>query len=543
MSVSVQDTAGNWQQLPDSLTGVQFSTSAPGGCDEATIPISTLPLLPEVQQGCRARIADGTTGDVLWTGRMSSPVVQRRGVIQSGDPSFEGQVGYLADRTVRYTPLVTRFDAWWPGSTWKPYVAGATVETTTTPWNPAVQALMVTMPDGYRVPGDCALASFHGFYDAGSDYSAQQVRAITFTHQESGVQSANRTKFQAYLWHGGDTVAWTSQPVPTATAVAKLVDPTVSADLTIGYQYNGAAVDTNSDGAAVRGAELWSMWRDIKVFRALFAVDGSLDASFNPLAAGGLYPHQIVTDLLGVFCAKIAADTARSAIDTTSDVLITSYDFSDVASMADILTDLNSLVPDHFWSVGPCDLSGRMPINWSAWDAAPTLLLPPGAVSYSESAGSDDLANWVTYAYTDANGQTAYARIQADPWDYPDILGIEQDAYTQVESEPLDLTGLASASAAQQVATAVLAEVATLPKSATATVTVPVADRASGAMLPPWALTAGCLAHVPETGETLRVTKCEVDVDSATATLTLGTPRRSTDQIVATMSKHRQKGS
>lgn len=542
--VSVQDKVEIWHRLPDDLPGIQYGTSVPGGCDEATIPVSSLPLLPDLQQGCRARITDGTTGRTLWTGRLSSPVRERRGVLQSGDPSFEGQVGYLGDRSVRYTPLVTRLDAWWPGSTMKPYAAGSTVEISTYPSNPQVSGLFLTMANGYRSPGDCVLASFHGFYDSpGGNYTANNIRGIVLQHNEGNVRAVNRSKFQVFLWHGQNPggTSWQSNAVQSVTKVTHLFDPTAMADVTLGYQYNGAAVNTEVDNPAVQSKEFAAAFRQLQVFRYLRGLDGANLVSFNPLSAGGIWPHQIVTDLIGTFAFEIAIDADSTVIDNTSDVLITSYDFSAPASMADILTDLNTLVPTHYWFVGPCNLDGRMPLSWVPWSDTRIILLPTGTVTYDESAGADDLANWVTYTYTDTNGQEAIGQVQADPWTYPDIQLIQKDAFTQVEAPPLDLTSLASPSAAAQVAKAYLGEVATLPKSATATIDGPVVDSQSGAMIPPWELVAGVRAHVPETNENLRVTKVSVDVDSGTATLTLGTPRRTTDQIVSTLSKHRMR--
>ncbi|MGN6413781.1 hypothetical protein [Flexivirga sp.] len=543
VGVSVQDVAGDWHRLPD-VGGVQFSTVAPGGCSEATIPLSTQVLLPELQQGCRVRLTDGTTGQKLWTGRLSSPVRQVRGALASGEPSFEGQAGYLGDRTIRYTPLVTRQDAWWLGSTMKPIVGGAQAQSGQLPTNDHVTALMLTLPNGWLRAGDCSLASFHGFYDGDgfASHSSSSIRALIATHQE-GAKSANKSKFQVFLWHGstGGTVSWSSSAKSPAARVTHLFDSTVFDDVTIGYQYNGALVDTSADKTVLDGDEIWSGWWNLQVFRHLRDITGNPIPGWNPIGRGGLLPHEIVTDLVGSMWLDIAINPDRSVIDTTSSAIITSYDFADRASMADILADLNSLVPTHFWWVGPCEDDGSMALLWQPWSQGRTLLMPPGAVTYDEAASDGDLANQLTFAYTDSGGETAYETLFADRWTYPDIARLSWDAYAQVEAPPLDLTSLSSYAAAAQVAQAALAEYATSPKSATATVSVPVVAKGSGAMLQPWALTAGCMAHIPETGETLRVTKVDVDVDTATATLTLGTPRRTTQEIVSTMSRHRKK--
>lgn len=547
--VQVQDVTGQWFQLP-RLSGVQFTTQAPGGPTEATIPLGDTALLPDLQQGCRARITDGTTGEALWTGRLSSPVKQVRGLLESGEPSFEGQAGFLGDGHIRYTPLVTRLDAWRQYSNMKPAVAGSGVSTTSLPTRESINALVLTIPSGYIVSPYCSLASFHGFYDAtGTSVmpsgpwpsgTSRDARAIVFRHVE-GAASANRAKFQTYLWQGGSpsTSKWSSNAVGTSQKVTQLLDYTVVDDLTLGFQYNGAGVDTNTEKPAVTADELWAGFWEIQVYRSLRNLSGELQV-IDMSDVGGLYPHQIVADVMGHFAFDISFDQTplASTIDQSSTVIITSYDFADMATPAEILTDLMSLAPTHYWSTGVADPDGVFPIYWRAWADARTLLLPPGAVTYDEAASDSDLCNSIQFTYLDSTGAEDTGIVTASDWQHPDLLNAGPDL---PEVPPLDLTGLSSYSAALQVATAVLGEYATLPKSATATVDVPVCDQESGAMLPPWALTAGCVAHVPETGETLRVTKVDVDCDTATATLTLGTPRRTVDQILATLSKHRKR--
>lgn len=553
LSVSVQDTNGQWHQLPRP-SGVRFTTTAPGGPAEATIPLADTALLPDLQQGCAARISDGTTGQPLWTGRLSSPVRQVRGVLESGDPSFEGQSGYLGDHYIRYTPLVTRLDAWQQYSAMKPAVGGSGVSATSLPTRESINALVLTLPAGYIAAPYCSLASFRGFYDSVSgasqtppppypDGTSYDVRSMVFRHVE-GVHSSNRPNFQVYLWHGGSasTVEWSSAAIGTSQKVTELLDPDVLDDLTLGFQYNGPGTDTNTQPPVVSSDELWAGFWQIQVFRSLRNLAGER-LVVDPSTAGGLTPDQIVRDLLGHFSAIMNFDQREpfqdnSQIDGSSTVIIDSYDFTDPATPADILTDLMALVPTHYWAAGIADADGLYKIYWQPWAGARTLLLPPGAVTYDESASDGDLCNQMQFSYIDSQGRRATEMLYTSIWAYPDTLAL---GGKQVEAPPLDLTGLASYSAAAQVAKAALGEYARAPKSATATVSVPVADAASGAMIPPWTLTAGCLAHVPETGETLRVTKVEVDADTATATLTLGTPRRTTDQIVATMSKHRRR--
>lgn len=543
VSVSMQDTSGSWFQLPANLAGVRFKTAAPGGCTEATIPLSESALLPDLRQGSPVRIGGGDSGTVLWSGRISSPVRQVRGVLESGDPSIEGQAGFLADQKVRYTPLVSRLDAWWLGSEMKPFVAGATAASGTLPVQGyPFNALMLQLPSGYVTKPYSALASFHGFFENGHG-SSQGIRAIVARHRE-GAKAANRNKFQTFIWHGNrpGNVSWSSNAVSPSQKMSHLFDPSVSADVTIGLNYIGPAVDTNKENPTVSSDELWSGWWEMQVFRQIKRMTGSTISGWNPIGtapsgASGLWPHEIVKDAIGNFqfitCSR---SEAVSQIDDTSNVLVTSYDFTDDVTLAEILTDLMSLVPTHFWHADPVGTTGTFPLRWTRWTDTDTLLMPPGAVSYDEAAGDVDLANVVPYTYTDTSGREARATVAADPYKYPDVIGMGR-----VESDVLDLTALSSPTAAKQVATAYLDQVARLPKSAKATVSVPVASSTSGALLPPWELQAGVRAHVPETGETLPVTECEVDVDTATATLTLGTPRRTTDQIVATMTKHRRR--
>lgn len=542
VSVAIRDLSGQWMTL-QGLSGVTWTTEAPKGCTEGTIPLGDMTGLPDLQQGCRVRVCSGDTGKLLWSGRLSSPVRQVRGVLDSGAPSFEGQAGTLADQSVRYTPVVTRQDAWSLGSAMKPYVEGATVGSAPLPQNAHLDALTLTLPAGWVRAGDCALAAFHGFFDRQS--------AVGFCGQHTAmVWSGNTGKFQVFVWNGGPStqLAYSGRPTSGGSVAVNLRLNPNAPDLALGYQYNGALVDTNAQDAQITGPQLWSGWWKTWVFGRLRSADGGDRTDVDPVAIQGVRPHWLVTDLIGTFNIRgipVIPDPTVSVIDESSDIVITSYDFSDLATMADILTDLNSLVPTHFWYVHPTDETARgtrgaAPLTWEAWASTPTILLPPGAATYDTSASDTDLANAVQYSYTGSDGTVQYDTLVADYWTYPDAAIVSQAfGAPTVEAPPLNLTSLASPQAARQVAQAYLAEWARLPKSATATVSVPVVDSQSGARIPPWELRAGVRAHIPETGDTLPVTKCVVDVDTATATLTLGQPRRSVDQIVTTMSKRR----
>ena len=535
LTVSIQDTAGVWHFLPEDVQGVTFTTEAPCGCTEATIPIDDHTVLPDIQQRCPVRITAGDTGETLWTGRLSSPVRQVRGALVSGQPSFEGQAGMLGEQRGPYTPLVTRLDAWVLGSQMKPYVVGATAASSTLPTDAAINALVLTLPNGYVVNPYCSLASFNWFGQSG----AQGIRAMIATHRE-GAAAANRSKFQTFIWHGSPPgqLTWSSSAVGPNTRMTHLFDPSVTGGVTIGLNYLGAGVNTNDQNPAVTSDELWSGWWNIQMFAQLHDLTGAELPDWNPIPTGGIRPHEVVGDVLGTFIIPpVNRDPAISNIDTSSPVILTSYEFAGQVSPAVGLADLNALIPSHYWWAGPADDEGSFPVSWLPWSGARTILMPPGAVTYDESAGDVDLANLVPFSYTDDGGYIAYGSAFADPWKYPDTEGLD----TFVSTEMLDLTSLSSYSAAAQVATAYLGEVATLPRSATATVSVPVVDKESGALLPPWALTAGCMAYVPESGQTLPVTKAVVDKDTATATLTLGRPRRTTQEIVSTMSKHRRR--
>ena len=79
----------------------------------------------------------------------------------------------------------------------------------------------------------------------------------------------------------------------------------------------------------------------------------------------------------------------------------------------------------------------------------------------------------------------------------------------------------------------VLAAKATPPKAARAVVRRPILDRQTGAMVMPWEIEPGYVVSVRETGDLLRLTEMDYDDDAVATTLTLGTPQRTIEQMLA----------
>lgn len=534
--VSVRDVHGHWhvvETLPP-----KWATIAPGGCSEATVTLTDGARAPELQQGCLVRISTADSSDAVWSGRIAQPVRRVLGAATEWELPVEGTDTFFSDRNLKYAPAVTRFDAWELGSSMGPYRAGAGVAAGNVPWDEANnwQALMLTLPGGYIVGNDRSLARFNGFDD-----TSMRPVAIRGYHVE-GATARHQSQFFSFLWHGqtGGTVllVLTSTRAKNSRFQTTL-DPDNPADTVLGYQFLGPPTDTNQETSSIKSEELWAAFYGLTVWAQLYSVDGTPNSSYAPLVTG-LRASHVVTDLIGRgYLPAASRNPMLSRIAGGSSVEIMSLEYTGLTSPADILADLVQLEPDYFWWAGPADAStGAVPVSWQPWPG-PSLLLPPGVVDYTESGADADLANALQYTYRGADAREHTAMKTVDAFAFPDTAGLPGI----VEAPPIDLTSMASQAAADQVATAYLRMYATLPKSATAVVSVPVPDKATGAMIAPWHLAAGVVAHVPETGDDLRVTKCEVDAATATATLTLGTPRKTVQELVTQMSKRRQKAS
>ena len=533
LQVAMQTSDNVWLP-PGRVADVRFSWQAPGGCWDAEFTINSSHLVPGIKQGCLVRISDTRTSALLWSGEISSPVRSRIGASENVTISCIGTVGELAKKRLRYAPLVTRLDAWeldaQPGV---PYRAGSAEAVGVIPWDKTGKwnAAILTLPSGWLHPNDLVTMRFNGFDDTDMQPAGCVVRHV------DGPAAAQQSKFLVYLWNGQTIpyVSWSQGATFSgANNLARLtLNP--NADIIIGYQYTGPKVDTNADGAAIITDYLWSGWYTLKIYAQLYTQTGAV----QPVdTTQDLLAHQIVQDLVGRGAGgAIATSTGSTVIDTRSTSYIQSLDYDDLVTMADVLSDLLVIEPTFTWMVGPADaVTGRCPLTWAPWPTTETYLLPPGAVIYDEGSSDSGVFNAVRWSWMDEGNNRHTELLTLDPNYYPDITGLNG----QCEAEPIDLTNLSSRTIALSVATTYLKMMATNPKSATATLTAPVAT-VDGVSLQPWELRAGVCAKVPETGDVLPVTAVEVSGDGS-AKLTLGWPRKSVaDLVTAATAKRRVK--
>ena len=532
LRVSFQ-TADNVWLSPKTTVVDHFSWQAPGGCWDATFTVNGSYLVPGIKQGCLVRVSDTRTGQVLWSGAISSPVRSRIGSSENVSINCIGTVGEVAKKYLRYAPLVTRLDAWelaaQPGV---PYRAGAQAQSGTIPWDQSGKwnGLMLTLPSGVVWPNDRSTARFNGFDD-----TDMQPAGIVARHVE-GAYLADQQYFSVYLWNGQTRpyVAWTQRATQSGSNNTARLSLNPAADIVIGFLYTGSKADTGADGALVNSDELWSGWYTLKVYARLINQIGAvqtLDLTQDLLA------HQVVHDLVGRGAAPgISTSVSATIIYTNSTTYIQTLEYDEPVTMADVLNDLLVYEPGFLWMVGPADqVTGKAPFRWAPWPTTPTYLMPSGSVLYDEGSSDTGVFNAVQWTWMDSGNNEHTELLTLDPNYYPDITGLNG----QCEAPPIDLTGLANRDIALGVARQYLTMMATNPRSATATLSAPVTT-VDGASLQPWELRAGMCVKVPETGDVLPVTAVEVKGDG-TATLTIGRPRKTIADLVTAATAKRRK--
>jgi hypothetical protein len=234
---------------------------------------------------------------------------------------------------------------------------------------------------------------------------------------------------------------------------------------------------------------------------------------------------EIVEDLLGrllTFCEGVTAD-----IDTTT-AEIDQLAYLDAATPAQVFDDLSLHEPDFYWGIGSTGTNGKHRFWYRAWPTTPRYEISTKD-GYSAPGGEADLCNRIAINWTDTKGSTQTTIVTST---VPALGTRVRDA------EPVTLpVGLGSLAGAQRVGELVLASKASPPKAATAVVRRPVVDHLRGCMVNLWEIEPGYLVRVRETGDDLRLTEMEYADADVAATLTLGTPVRSTDQLIADVSR------
>lgn len=278
-------------------------------------------------------------------------------------------------------------------------------------------------------------------------------------------------------------------------------------------------------------ADYWSSWHSVHVVGQRVNRHGN---NLTTPRIGHVYGHEIVEDIIGRCMTGVVDVTLTAIADTTFP--ITHADYRDPTSPGELLDDMVTLHPDHYWRVGPTTSQGLCGFVWQPWESGARYVIDDGAQVDLDGA-PDDLYNRVTVLWTDWRGRRRSKTFKANPAVYPDVAGIKGVH----EPPPLDLdASLGQSENVERIGTMWLDQVARRVPSGTLTVgsvlDVKTQQRIPAAHIE--AATTATLASDPD-GFVHRVVEvAHPDLD--TAVLSVGRPRLSLDQIVALRGRRRR---
>lgn len=512
--------ARGWHYTPP-VTDVRWSESHNGGVS-ASFRVDDPVVVGALAEDCPVTISDDD-GTVLWDGAVAAGGLQMSRSGEAMEVHCVGGVEALSAAEWSLPYLVTDKSEW-ERETAK-YRSSKRVQSAVTarPEDPPWESVVVSLDEGGQIyPGDQARMMWTGHL--GSDMYVGAIRLFL----KSGIATSNwRNRLVVGDQFYGNipvTRSWSTTmetihvragmagwPMPSTVVPARADLWNV---LTIVADYVGPTGQTAGDD---------SVW----TAASYLYVAGQLVDEWGqnvPTVADGPLAHQVVRDLVGR-CLRGVVDPARVETAVT-DFRIDEMDYRDGVTPAQVLSDLEDVHTGHLWRVGQRDPgTGLRSLTWAEWSPDPRYVLP--STADVDLSGSDrQLASEVVVRWTDWKGRSRTFALTADPDRHPDAMGLTGTRRVTVRLD--DAKTLSET--AKRIANAVLDEVATRRLAGRATVSEPVLDRWTGEWVPAHRMRAGCLAVAPG-GMPFRVTA--VDAQPGSATLTLGRPFRTVDQIVA----------
>ena len=505
-------------------TDLEFTRTATGGYDSATFTLPAWVDSADPALGAVARIMvdDGRTGRRVFEGYNDLP---GKTVSREGHEWKLGVVGagsVLADRCHAYIGIDNDVSRW---TVYKSTSLGGTADATTLPADETAPCLFMQFPSGSPIDATTFITMQYDLRPTG-----QYVGAYNYTR--IGGQTSAGYSIASYVRDTAGTKTLLRNATPTTTPSSPVVDQ-VGTDwtgtmdrLAFVWQRTGAATNVTAD-------TVWAAWYNVYVRAQLHNLSGALltaaPAHTNPYVLA----HEIVTDCLTMFTSVI--DTPNASIDTTFTQQIPQLAYPDPVTFPDILNDLAMIEPDMVWEVLESNPQGKHRFNLRRW---PTDVRYEADTSDGwDSPGSEqDLATDVRVTWIDGAGVVQTYTVQSavpelDQW------GRRRDvAAIDLGSEAGSLV------AATAVVNAINANMAAVPHAGTLTVARPIRDLYLGRDVEPWEIQPGYLVNVRDVdGPPMRLTEMSYHDSELMASLTLGTPAFSIDNLVAKLARRRNR--
>ncbi len=530
--LTVRAIAGGYE-TPLNVADLSFTKTARGGFESAnfTVPEWVDSANPALGPVARIKIHDARTGDPVIEGYLD---IAGKTVDRSGESWQVGMVGaqaVLSDRFRAYIGIDQQFDGWETSfSSNGSMSAGAG----SSPADDTVDALVFSFGNGAVGSGSRVSLKYRRLVDSG-----QKVGAWDWAHTEGF--SATGMQMETYATGGAvGTSDLDSQDFSTTRT-----DPVArSAGGTLLTQTDRNLLTcrmVRSGGATNVGSDIWWSAVDQMIVQAL-----RKDQSGAVISGSGTYTNpyltadQVVIDALRWFTNQI--DVAGASIATGWTHHIDQLAYPDGIRLADLLDDLALVEPDMTWQVGASNAAGDHSFRLAKWPTTPRYEFDT-IDGWSQPGGESPLCNSVPLTWTDRRGNPRNQTYTPSSFGLPPVAALT-DIHRTRDTDPIDLgSEVGSQAAADRVAEGILGQVTTVPYAGTLTVARKVRDLTTGRMVSPWEIEPGYLGTVRGIGAPpLRITEMRYSVSDQSASLTLGTPTYSTEELIARLARRRRRG-
>jgi len=523
LSVRLGDT-----HITRDVAAVRFRKEAVGGVRNITLRLArTLDRVDQITAYTRVYLYDARSGATLAEGRLSDLGRSAGTDGQQWDLVAFGPAQHASDKTVPLIYVDQRQDIFTRGPS-------SNRNATTDPsggLDGDTPALEVRADEGKAVTAGAWRGDLTSRALVETGQSVARVRFTT----DAGLINADY--HQILLLDGASVLD------VTATTTATVREAVITTDFANGLQE--VTFRANRQTTSTTGVEThWFQFYNLRIRTVLKTAAGTDITAAASYTTNTVLASEVVADLLGRILDQY--DGAGASITTTS-YTIDQLAYPDGATPAQILDDLMALEPAYRWYAGASNAAGKYAFTWAAWPTSvryETTLDDGGSFPVS----SQELYNEVTVRWKNPNGivrttlRTLASAILT-------AAGVTRRAFIDAGDE------VGSLATATKLGDNFLLEHNVPNNAGNLTVSRPIRDLTTGAMVEPFEIESGELIRVrgvesyPDAlnassndGMTVfRIWSMEYDSDSNSATLELDTYSRTTANALARLTTRRNR--
>jgi hypothetical protein len=522
--LKVRSRAANASPHDLDVTDLTFSQIALGGYSTAsfTIPQYVNSTDVTVRPLSQITVYDVRTGGTVWQGYLDLPDKNAERSGQTWQIDATGPMQLLSDTSLPYIMIDKTFAPW---EQLYASNAGFTAGPNSSPADDDVDAVVLQMSNGIAVDIGSKISARYSLLEK----AGQNLGGYGISHIEGIASTAMR--FQVLTRPtGGSYTAWTDVGWTTGTVTnlrgAGTFGTSEAAIAIRLYRASGSPTTISND-------LWWSAATTVRVKALQTNQAGAAITTTGYYDPAYVLAHQVVTDALWRYTTMI--DIPNSSIDTTFSNQIDQMVYPDPVRLTDILNDLVLLESDMIYEVLERVSGAGHQFNLRKWptDVRYEATMVDG---WRQTGGEADYRNRILVSGTDERGRPVVP-LQS----IATVPELEQWNRLR-DADPIELGyELWSNANAVAVATGALDQINEHALSGTLTVARPIRDLYLGRHVWPWEIQPGYNINIRglDGGSVLRIQERAYNDQSCAASLTIGQPVLTTDQLVNQLHKAR----